>query len=221
MTNSKILKVLTIARNIVLVNALWVLFSIPVITAGASTCAAFYLYLKLINDENTPLWKNFVKGFKSSFIQGTLFWILTCIVSCGLFFIWKSAIKADSVIIVIGAAIISLIIVVLFLYTFPLVARYNNTIKNIFRNSLGMSFTYLPKTVCIIIIAAAFYVVFSWSIYTVIAGVFFVPGLFIYIMSRYVMVMFTQMELHQKTVEEEAAAAELEQDDEVSDEDSE
>ena len=157
MNDSKALKIVKTARNIVLVDCLWLLFSIPVITIGAATCAVFYLNFKLLENEDAPLWENFIKGFKSSFVQGTVMLVFTALFGGCLFFIWSTALNSDSFIMKAGAFICSLLFIMFFIYTFPLIARYNNSFKNIFKNSAGMSFTYMWKTIIIVLLAAFFY----------------------------------------------------------------
>ena len=207
MNDSKALKIVKTARNIVLVNCLWLLFSIPVITIGAATCAVFYLNFKLLENEDAPLWENFIKGFKSSFVQGTVMLVFTALFGGCLFFIWSTALNSDSFIMKAGAFICSLLFIMFYIYTFPLIARYNNSFKNIFKNSAGMSFTYMWKTIIIVLLAAFFYVIFCWNFWTLGVGGVVIPGLFMYIMSRIVKTMFVQMEYHAETVKAEAEAA--------------
>lgn len=207
MNDSKALKIVKTARNIVLVNCLWLLFSIPVITIGAATCAVFYLNFKLLENEDAPLWENFIKGFKSSFVQGTVMLVFTALFGGCLFFIWSTALNSDSFIMKAGAFICSLLFIMFYIYTFPLIARYNNSFKNIFKNSAGMSFTYMWKTIIIVLLAAFFYVILCWNFWTLVVGGVFIPGLFMYIMSRIVKTMFVQMEYHAETVKAEAEAA--------------
>lgn len=217
MNDSKALKIVKTARNIVLVNCLWLLFSIPVITIGAATCAVFYLNFKLLENEDAPLWENFIKGFKSSFVQGTVMLVFTALIGGCLFFIWSTALNSDSFIMKAGAFICSLLFIMFYIYTFPLIARYNNSFKNIFKNSAGMSFTYMWKTIIIVLLAAFFYVILYWNFWTLVVGGVFIPGLFMYIMSRIVKTMFVQMEYHAETVKAEAEAAAEEISQETSD----
>ena len=207
MNDSKALKIVKTARNVVLVNCLWLLFSIPVITIGAATCAVFYLNFKLLENEDAPLWENFIKGFKSSFVQGTVMLVFTALFGGCLFFIWSTALNSDSFVMKAGAFICSLLFIMFYIYTFPLIARYNNSFKNIFKNSAGMSFTYMWKTIIIVLLAAFFYVILCWNFWTLVVGGVFIPGLFMYIMSRIVKTMFVQMEYHAETVKAEAEAA--------------
>ena len=62
--------------DLVLLNLLFILFSIPVITAGASLSALYYVSLKILRGVDPYIWQNFFKAFRQNFKQATLVWIL-------------------------------------------------------------------------------------------------------------------------------------------------
>ena len=62
--------------QLVALNLLWIICSIPVITAGASTTALFYCTLKIHKDGDCRAFKDFFKSFKQNFKQSTLVWLL-------------------------------------------------------------------------------------------------------------------------------------------------
>ena len=62
--------------DLILLNLLWVVCSIPIITIGASTTAVYYVTLKLVRDEDDSTIRSFFHSFKSNFKQATLIWIL-------------------------------------------------------------------------------------------------------------------------------------------------
>ena len=95
------------AIDVLELNILWIIFSLPIFTIGASTCAAYYVTLKMVDEEEGYVGKMFVKAFKDNFKQGTILWLITapCIYSCYL--IWQLVAKADDVnFVVIAGAII-------------------------------------------------------------------------------------------------------------------
>ncbi len=62
--------------QLIALNLLWIVCSLPVITAGASTTALFYCTLKLHKDGDIRVFHDFFKSFKQNFKQSTLIWIL-------------------------------------------------------------------------------------------------------------------------------------------------
>ena len=62
--------------NLCVLSFLWLLFSLPIVTAGAATTAMFQYTLKLARDEEGYVWQTFWKGFKQNFVQATGLWSL-------------------------------------------------------------------------------------------------------------------------------------------------
>lgn len=208
MNSSKLIKVTTTIGKVFYLNLLWILFSIPLFTIGASTCAFFYSVLKILNDEEVNIWKVFIKGFKSSFVQGTVMCLITAACVTGLYFMWNKVIDAGGSLAIIGAVLCSLIAIVFNIYTYPLIARYNNSLKNIIRNSVWISFTYLLKTILMILIGGVLITVLTWNVKTLIPGIFFIPGIIIYSYALIVKPIFVQIELHDANEQAEAEDSE-------------
>ncbi|WP_432629429.1 YesL family protein [Brotaphodocola sp.] len=61
--------------NLCLLGILWALFSLPVVTAGASTTALFGYTLPLTEDEEGYVWQTFIRTFRKHFVKSTVFWI--------------------------------------------------------------------------------------------------------------------------------------------------
>ena len=62
--------------DVLVVNILWIICSIPVVTAGASTTAMYYVTLKLARDEDGYTIRSFFKSFKENFKQATAIWLI-------------------------------------------------------------------------------------------------------------------------------------------------
>ena len=72
--------------DVMILNVLWVLCSIPVVTMGASTTAVYYVTLKLVRDEEGPTIRSFFKSFKENFRQATIIWLIMLAAGCLLGF---------------------------------------------------------------------------------------------------------------------------------------
>lgn len=51
-------------------NAMWILCSIPIVTIGASTTAAFTITLKMVDEEEGYIAGPFLKEFKANLFKG-------------------------------------------------------------------------------------------------------------------------------------------------------
>lgn len=83
-----------IASNIidlVWAGILFILFCVPVITAGASVCALYYCIVKTVRHERGSLTKEFLRGFRESFRVSTLVFAVILAVFVPLMFNLKLA----------------------------------------------------------------------------------------------------------------------------------
>lgn len=62
------------------VSILWILFSIPIVTIGASSTALYYTIHKVVFNNEAYIFKTFVNSFKSNFKDSTVKWVLSVVV---------------------------------------------------------------------------------------------------------------------------------------------
>ncbi len=60
----------------VILSLLWVLFSLPIITIGASTSALYSSVYNYIRKDRGRLWKTFFAAFKEDFKRSTILWLI-------------------------------------------------------------------------------------------------------------------------------------------------
>lgn len=198
-----------------LVNILWVICSIPLITIGASTAAAFYVTLKLVDDPDAvnslPVCKQFFKGFKDNFKQGTAMWIITILTVGGCVYFWYWISQNDPSIIIKGLAVVcSIIALLLNLYAYPLMARYSNSLLMTIKNSAGISIQYLYSTVVITLLVAVEIIVILLNKWTMLAGILVGPELVFFTISTFAKKTFLAVEniVPEETSEEESSETE-------------
>ena len=80
-TDSGIMRVLSKICDIVCLNVLWLVCSLPIITIGASTTALYTVMLKLVKNEEGYIFKGFLHAFKLNFKQSTIIWLILLL--CG------------------------------------------------------------------------------------------------------------------------------------------
>lgn len=183
--------------DIMILNVLWIICSIPIVTIGASTTAVYYVCLKMAKDEETNIVKSFFKSFKENMKQGTILWLLFVTVSgiLGVSFYYLFKVSESENTILKGIAILVTIIYVFsFLYVFPLLARYENTIQKTIINSMMISIRYLDRTIMIGLILAVLIVIGFYSkeilIFTLLLGV----GVLCYVITNIVLKIFKDLD---------------------------
>lgn len=144
--------------DLVVLHLLWVLFSLPIVTIGASTTALFTVTLKMAKNEESYIVKSFWKAFKSNFVQATKLWAVAAGVFVWLILIMRVCIKGDAQMLkVLGLPNAGLLVIAFLaaLYVFPIQAMFENSVGNILKNAIICSLRYLPYSIlmaCIVVI---------------------------------------------------------------------
>ena len=153
MQDNLIVRILTRMFDLLLLNILWILFCIPIFTIGASTTALYSVMLKLVENEEGYIMKDFVRGFKRNFRQSTIVWSILAVVGgliVGDFFAIHKLQMETSVIANILLGTVSLLFLLELIFIFPLIARFENTTVNMFKNAILIPVSQLPYAVFVL-----------------------------------------------------------------------
>ena len=165
--------------DLVKLNFLWLLFCLPVITIGASTTAAYGVALKMVDDEESYIARSFVREFKRNFKQGTVLGLIFIVATYAIYLDYEiNRISEDGSIPLIVIGILSAFIYVsAMLYSFPLLARYENSVIGTIQNSMEISRRYFGRTLLITGVLVVEFVVFNFN--SILQGIgFFFGGAF-------------------------------------------
>lgn len=153
--DSKFFTVLGRVADLLWLNILCLLCCLPIITAGASVTALYYVTLKMVRNEEAYITKSFFRAFKENFRQATIIWIVLLfsgiIILTDLYVCSRGGFPASRILYYILLALLAVYSITL-AYVFPTLARFGNTIKNTLKNSLMVSIANLPKTLLILFI---------------------------------------------------------------------
>ncbi len=131
-------------------NLLWVLGCLPIVTIGASTTAFYYAVLNLQLGEEKVAYQDFFRSFRQNFKQGTVLGLI--IFPLGLFLaadVWLARKQGPGIysFFMVFFAVLFLLWAALALYAFPLLAKFDNTNKQILLLSFSLALKHLPQTV--------------------------------------------------------------------------
>ena len=160
--------VFTIINKIVdclFLSVLWILFSIPLVTIGASTSALYYTVNKVIIHSNGYVRKEFVKAFKSNFKQATIIWLLQAavyyllITDCILMY---SMYQAGSLPVVVFGVFVALGIAFAMwtFYMFPYISRFQIGLKQLMKNCLYLWIRHFFTSVILVSLFAGGVILF-------------------------------------------------------------
>ena len=154
--NNKFFGFMSKVADLCILNIICVVCCIPVITAGASITAMYYVTLKMVRNEEAYILRSFFKSFKQNFKQATIINLIMLLIGVVLYVDLNESKAmqggAGQIFQIIFMAFV-LIYFILFLYVYPVLARFYNTIKNTIKNALFMAIRHFPYTVVMVIIA--------------------------------------------------------------------
>lgn len=164
--NSPVIRFLTGFADLIGVNLLLIVFSIPIVTMGAAITAALRVTRDIAKDEAAHIFRTFWRAFRENFRQATIVWIPYAVLLVGLgwdiylfqFLLDESAYQKMLILLIV----LLVMTVGTGVYLFMLISRFENTVMQQVKNALAMFFHYLPLSIllaCLNGIPAALFVV--------------------------------------------------------------
>ena len=145
---------------------LWAICSIPIVTVGAATTALYTVTVKLVRGtEGTSAVAQFFRAFRANFKQATQLWLI--LLGAGVFLaldgyvlshLRATTTGAPAILwtllfaVIIAAGVLYAMVLV---YTFPLLAYFDNDNRAMLRNALLVAVRYLFCTISMLAIHAA------------------------------------------------------------------
>lgn len=168
--------------DVLKLNFIWLLFSLPIITIGASTVAAMSVAIKMTDDEEGYIGKSFLKAFKENWKQGTVLWIITVVAVYAVYldFQFFEAVEGNPIIFLIIGSISIVLVISALIYSYPLIARYENTLLKTIQNSIDITRKYFGRTLLLVLILAFEFIIFQFNTTLLFFGIIIGPGFMIF-----------------------------------------
>jgi len=150
---------LSVAGDLIILNLLFILCSIPVITLGAAEAACYTRIFRILLGERASMpIAGFFKDFAAGFKKATLGWLieLACLaILAGDIWFAVGYSEPDNTFFLIFAIVLAAVILFAAAWFYPLVARFENTLRAHIKNSFLMALAHFPKTLLAFLIQAA------------------------------------------------------------------
>ena len=196
--DSPVLAAGTRITNLLILNFYWLLGCLPIVTAGASTIAAFSVTLKMTEDREgssmtAQFWTAFVKNLKHGIP-------LSLILLAGLSSIWMDVKLieeqiGDSTGLLIAGIVVLVLLLIHFLYVFALEARYKNGLLAGLSNARGIFLYDLRRSLLLTAaLLAEFILITQLNTPLRLFSVLFLPVLMIYTISKTLMPVLRNLE---------------------------
>lgn len=155
--DNRVMRFITMLGYSAWLNILWFICCLPIITIGPATTALFYTTQKMVRDEEGYVTVCFFRSLKENFKQGMAVGLIMTIL--GIFLAIDGYVfyhlHAESVIWTLLTAVYFLAVaayLVIAMYIFALMARFENDTFSMFKNSLMLGIRFLLCTVIMAVI---------------------------------------------------------------------
>lgn len=180
--DSPLMRGMSKVADLMILNLLFILTSIPIITIGASMSAMHYVLIKINKNEGSYVAKMYFSSFKENFVQGTVLWLVN-IAGIALFaydvYVFFFANNTLPTLALIFVLAVGVLFIMTTIYFYPLQARFINPVGKTIRNAFFVMILNFPKSILIMLIyciPVAIVILASFFIPAVLLFGFSVPG---------------------------------------------
>lgn len=152
--DSKLMQFMSRLCDLILLNMLFLLTSLPVVTIGAASTALYTVCFRMGTEREEGLLRTYFRAFRDNFRQGTALWgiLALFLAASGVNLVlcmnwqgpWHYAMYLFGMLLVLAEF--------LFSYTFPLLSQFGNSVRSTLKNALLLSIGYLPRSLIIAVI---------------------------------------------------------------------
>ena len=176
------MKAALLLSRLTLLNIIWLICCIPIVTIGPATAAQYYTANRLFCG-STEVLQNFKAGFKLHWKRAAVIWtafaLLSAAFAAACYILTAAAVPGSTALISIsGLAYLTAALIMLWVY--PVMINFTGSFAEILFNSFVFTFMYAPVT----LIAAVFYGIsgFLFIRFTFTKGlcILFGPSLIVY-----------------------------------------
>lgn len=197
--------------DLMLLNIIFIIFSLPIFTIGASTTALYYVTLHMAANEEGYVFRSFLKSFRQNFKQATIIWLIMLFAGCILgldMYILNRANTSLSTVMLVMISATSILYLMVLIYVFPLLSRFENKVSTTLRNAFIMAIADFPRTLVMMVIVIGSVVLTFWNTYT------FWYGLLVWILGGFAIIAFANSHFLNKIFKKYMPAEETEEESE-------
>ena len=144
-------ELLTRLWDFCVLNLLFLLCSLPIVTVGAALTAMHRVLLQFVRDDDVHYVKDFFAAFRQEFRQSTLLWLplllIGVVLAADLLYILPGLEGAMRTLFFVATLFFEVFWLLLMIYVWPLQARYANPVHQTVKNALLIGIWKFPQTI--------------------------------------------------------------------------
>ena len=132
-------RIMTRIGTVIAANLMFILFSMPVVTAGAALAGLHHTMFKMLRSKDAiNPFKQFWKGFTGNFRQATIAWLAALVLIVFGYFDVRICQQAGGFVgsLRYGVYALGIILFIVLAYLFPVMAAFSDTLANLIRNGI-------------------------------------------------------------------------------------
>lgn len=152
--DSKFMQAMARVYDLVILNLLFLLSCVPLITIGAASAALYTVCFRIGTDREQGIFHSYFQAFRENFRQGTILWLIAVvffgagIVNVFLFYSMEGPLHY---LFLLMTALVVLELLI-YSYAFPLISQFHNKNLPTLKNALFLSLGYLPRSLVIAVV---------------------------------------------------------------------
>ena len=141
--DNKFFQIMSRMADLIILNLLCLVCCLPIITIGASISSLYYMTMKMVRDEESYIVRGFFHAFKQNFKQSIPI-NLIMLLGGGILLLDFRIVNLSltgtlSHVLKIVFMMMGLFYIMIYIYVYPLLAKFYNTVRNTFTNALLMA----------------------------------------------------------------------------------
>ena len=148
-SDGPLMRVLSDLQMLVCLNLLTLIYSIPIVTAGAALAAMHYVFMDRIEGVERPLFSEYHRRFRQNFKNATPIWLILFGSFIILFLEYRmisGELFSISRLVAVPVALGMYTCAAVYIYAMPLTARFENKMTATLKNAVILAVTHVPRT---------------------------------------------------------------------------
>lgn len=171
--DNPVMRLLGRIGDLIILNLIFVVTSLLAFTVGASLSALYTVAMEMAKGEDPSILREYMKAFRRNFKPATICWLFMALTGALIFVDFRLVgvfVGAAYTVMRLLLSMITGIWVLIFLYLFPYIARFENTVFHSIKNAMFLSVAHLPSTAMMLVISIGLMVATCFTSRTFVIG---------------------------------------------------
>lgn len=146
--DSPVMQTIALVGNLIILNVLWLVCSLPLVTMGAATAALYSTVFQFQTNDETNVLRPFFRAFGANFKQATLLWLpLLAVIALLLLDLRFLFAVGGSTLMWVVVIIMGVIVLLMQTQLLPMIARFETKSMAAVKNAALLSLLHFPSSI--------------------------------------------------------------------------